>query len=131
MIWDFTEFRTDKKYIWKYDVFNENFTRADVKACLYLIDFKFPAKLSDCHLSLISDVTPSIPIYLFSFCIEINHYHTFSSGKVFSNQFYKEYKMALLATPFFVTFFMWWILVELKYKFKQVVLPIYKWHETF
>jgi hypothetical protein len=28
--------------------------------------------------------------------------------------------MALLATPFFVTFFMRWILVEIKYKFKQV-----------
>ena len=40
--------------------------------------------------------------------------------------------MALLATPFFfVTFFMWWILVEIKYKFKQVALLIYKWRETF
>ena len=48
--------------------FNENFTRADVKlkARLYLIDFKFPAKHAGCHFSLISDVTPSIPIYLFS-----------------------------------------------------------------
>ena len=81
--------------------FNENFTtRADVKACLYLIDFKFPAKHADCHLSLISDVTPSIPIYLFSFCIEINHYHTFSSGKVFSNQFYKEYRWHYWPPPF-------------------------------
>ena len=58
------------KKIWKYDVFNENFTRADVKARLYLLDFKFPAKHAGCHLFLISDVTPSIPIYLFSFCIK-------------------------------------------------------------
>ena len=56
MIWGFTEFRTNKK--------NENmtflmkiFTRADVKARLYLIDFKFPAKHAGCHFSLISDVT--------------------------------------------------------------------------
>jgi hypothetical protein len=54
MIWGFTEF------------FNENFTRADVEARLYLIYFKFPAKHAGCHFSLISDVTPSIPIYLFS-----------------------------------------------------------------
>ena len=46
--------------------FNENFTRAGVKARLYLIDFKFPAKHGGCHFSLISDVNPSIPIYLFS-----------------------------------------------------------------
>jgi hypothetical protein len=46
--------------------FNENFTRADVKARLYFIDFKFPAKHAGCHFSLISDVTPSILIYLFS-----------------------------------------------------------------
>ena len=32
----------------------------------YLIDFKFPAKHAGCHFSLISDVTPFIPIYLFS-----------------------------------------------------------------
>ena len=69
MIWGFKEFRAKKKII-KYDVFNENFTRADVKACLYLIDFKLPAKHAGCHLFLISDVTPSIPIYLFSFCIK-------------------------------------------------------------
>ena len=54
---------------WKYDFFYENFTRADVKARLYLIDFKFPAKHAGCHFSLISDVTPSIPIYLFN-CIK-------------------------------------------------------------
>jgi hypothetical protein len=46
--------------------FNESFTRAGVKARLYLIDFKFPAKHAGCHFSLISDVTPFIPIYLFS-----------------------------------------------------------------
>ena len=40
---------------WKYDLFNENFTRVR----LYLIDFKFPAKHAGCHFSLISDVTPS------------------------------------------------------------------------
>jgi hypothetical protein len=50
---------------WKYDFFNENFTRAGVKARLYLIDLKFPAKHAGCHFSLISDVTPSIPIYQF------------------------------------------------------------------
>ena len=64
MIWGLTEFRTNKKM--KYDFFNENFTRAGVKARFYLIDFKFPAKHAGCHFSLISDVTPSIPIYLFS-----------------------------------------------------------------
>ena len=62
MIWGFTEFRTNKK--------NENITflmkRADVKARLYLIDFKFPAMHAGCHFPLISDITPSIPIYLFS-----------------------------------------------------------------
>ena len=36
MIWGFTEFRANEN--------NENFTRADVKACIYLIDFKFPPK---------------------------------------------------------------------------------------
>jgi hypothetical protein len=51
---------------WKYDFFNENFTRADVKARLYLINFKFPAKHAGCHFSFISDATSSIPIYLFS-----------------------------------------------------------------
>ena len=65
MIWDFTEFRTNKKKM-KILLLNENFTRADVEARLYLIDFKFPAKHAGCHFSLISDVTPSIPIYLFS-----------------------------------------------------------------
>ena len=35
---------------------------ADVKAHLYHIDFKFPTKHAGCHFSLISDVTPSIPI---------------------------------------------------------------------
>ena len=50
---------------WKCDFFNENFTRADVKARLYLIDFKFPAKHGGCHFSLISDVNPSILIYMF------------------------------------------------------------------
>jgi hypothetical protein len=64
MIWGFTEFRTNKN--WKYDFFNEHFTRADVKVRLYLIDLKFPAKHAGCQFSLISDVTPSIPIYLFS-----------------------------------------------------------------
>jgi hypothetical protein len=69
MIWGLQKLELIKK--WKYDFFNENFTRADVKACLYLIDFKFLAKYADCHFSLISvsvdsDVTPSIPIYLFS-----------------------------------------------------------------
>jgi hypothetical protein len=41
-----------------------------LKARLYLIDFKFPAKHAGCHLSFISGVTPTIPIYLFSFCIK-------------------------------------------------------------
>jgi hypothetical protein len=36
-----------------------------VKARLYLIDFKFPTKHAGCHFSLISDIAPSIPIYLF------------------------------------------------------------------
>jgi len=64
MIWGFTEFRTNKKIkIW---LAYENFTRTDVKARLYLIDFKFPAKHAGWHFSFISDVTPSIPIYLFS-----------------------------------------------------------------
>jgi hypothetical protein len=62
MIWGFTEFRTNKK--------NENITflmkRGDAKAHLYLIDFKFPAKHAGCHFPLISDITPSIPIYLVS-----------------------------------------------------------------
>ena len=40
---------------WKYDFFNDNFTRADIKVRLYLIDFKFPAKHTGCHFSLISD----------------------------------------------------------------------------
>ena len=61
MIWGFTEFRTNKK--WKYDFFNVNFTSSGVKACLYLIDFKFPAKQGGCHFSLISDVNPYMPIY--------------------------------------------------------------------
>jgi hypothetical protein len=30
------------------------------------IDFKYPAKHAGSHFSLISEVTPSIPIYLFS-----------------------------------------------------------------
>jgi hypothetical protein len=47
-------------------LFNENFTRGDAKAHLYLIDFKFPTKHAGCHFPLISDITPSIPIYLFS-----------------------------------------------------------------
>ena len=65
MIWGFTLFRTNKKI--KIDFFNENFTtRTGVKAHLYLIDFEFPAKHAGCHFSLISEVTPSIPIYLFS-----------------------------------------------------------------
>jgi hypothetical protein len=51
-----------------YDVY-ENFTRADDKARVYLINLKFPAKHAGCHFSLISDVTPSIPIYLFN-CIK-------------------------------------------------------------
>ena len=37
-----------------------------VKARLYLIDFKFLAKHAGCHFTLISDVAPSTPIYLFS-----------------------------------------------------------------
>ena len=41
-----------------------------LKVRLYLIDFKFPAEHAGCHLSFISGVTPSIPIYLFSFCIK-------------------------------------------------------------
>jgi hypothetical protein len=59
MIWGFTEFRTNKK--------NENMTflMKISQAHLYLIDLKFPAKHAGCHFSLISDVTPSIPIYLF------------------------------------------------------------------
>jgi hypothetical protein len=41
MILGFTEFRTNKKMkIWLF--YNENFTRADVKARLYLIDFTAP-----------------------------------------------------------------------------------------
>jgi hypothetical protein len=65
MIWGFTEFRTNKK--------NENMTflmkilqGLMLKHVYILIDFKFPAKHAGCHFSLISDVTPSIPIYLFS-----------------------------------------------------------------
>jgi len=42
------------------------FTRVGVKARLHLINFKFSAKHGGCHFSLISDVTPSIPIYLIS-----------------------------------------------------------------
>ena len=38
MIWRFTEFRTNKKNE-NMTFFNENFTRVDVKALLYLIDF--------------------------------------------------------------------------------------------
>jgi hypothetical protein len=59
MIWGFTEFRTNKK--------NENMTflMKISQARLYLFDLKFPAKHAGCHFSLISDVTPSIPIYLF------------------------------------------------------------------
>jgi hypothetical protein len=37
MIWRFTEFRTNKKNE-NMTFFNENFTRVDVKALLYLID---------------------------------------------------------------------------------------------
>jgi hypothetical protein len=51
----------------QYDFFNENFTRADVKARLYLIDFKFPAKHAGCHFSLISVVIPSIPEVLLTY----------------------------------------------------------------
>jgi hypothetical protein len=51
LICGFTESRTNKKKL-KYDVFYENFTRADVKAHLYLINFKFPAKHAGCHFSL-------------------------------------------------------------------------------
>ena len=69
MICGFTESRTNKIFFWKYDVFYENFIRADVKAHLYLINFKFPAKHAGCHFFLISDVTPPIPIYLFN-CIK-------------------------------------------------------------
>jgi hypothetical protein len=65
MIWGFTELRTNKQNQ-KYDFFNENFTRAAVKARIYLIKFKFPATHGGCHFSLICDVNPSIPIYLFS-----------------------------------------------------------------
>ena len=68
LICGFTESRANKKKL-KYDVVYENFTRADVKARVYLIDFKFPAKHAVCHFPLISDVTPSIPIYLFN-CIK-------------------------------------------------------------
>jgi hypothetical protein len=57
----------------------ENFTRADVKAHLYLIDFKLPAKHAGCHFSLISDVTPSIPIYLFSLTASKQYYHFWNS----------------------------------------------------
>ena len=57
----------------------ENFTRADVKARLYLIDFKLPAKHAGCHFSLISDVTPSIPIYLFSLTASKQYYHFWNS----------------------------------------------------
>jgi hypothetical protein len=42
---------------------------ASAKARLYRINFKFLAKHAGCHFSLISDVTPSIPIYLFN-CIK-------------------------------------------------------------
>jgi hypothetical protein len=72
MIWGFTEFRTNEK--------NENMTflikilqglvlkhvYAGVKARLYFIHFNFQANLGGCHFSLICDVNPSIPIYLFS-----------------------------------------------------------------
>jgi hypothetical protein len=33
--------------------FYENFTRADVKARLYLINLKFPSKHASCHFPLI------------------------------------------------------------------------------
>jgi hypothetical protein len=36
---------------------------AGVKARLYLIDFKLPAKHGGCHFSLVSDVNPAMPIY--------------------------------------------------------------------
>ena len=40
---------------WKYDFFNENFiTRTDVKAHLYLIDFKFPAISMQAAIFLLS-----------------------------------------------------------------------------
>jgi hypothetical protein len=38
--------------------------------------------------------------------IEINHYHTFSSGKVFSIQFYKEYRWHYWPPPFFWLLFL-------------------------
>ena len=38
MIWGFTEFRTNKKNE-NMTFFNENFTKVDVKARLYLIEF--------------------------------------------------------------------------------------------
>ena len=65
MIWGFTEFRTNNKNE-NMTFFNENFTRADVIARLYVIDFEFPAKHAGCPFSLISDVASSIPIFLFS-----------------------------------------------------------------
>ena len=70
LIWGFLQNLELIKKKWKYDVFNDNFTRADAKARLYLIDFKFLSKHAGCHFSFISDVTPSIPTYLFSFCIK-------------------------------------------------------------
>ena len=45
---------------------------------IYLIDFKFSAKHAGCHFSLISDVTPSIPIYLFSLTAS-KQYHFWNS----------------------------------------------------
>jgi hypothetical protein len=68
--WSFSDWMLlTMSFKWKYYVFYENFTRADVKERLYLIKFKFPAKHAGCYFSLISDVTPSIPIYLFN-CIK-------------------------------------------------------------
>ena len=62
MICDFTEFRTNTNKR-TYDFLMKI---VGVKARLYLIGFKFPAKHAGCHFTLISDVTPSTPIYLFS-----------------------------------------------------------------
>ena len=73
MILGFTEFRTNKKK-WKHDFFS----RAVVKAPLFLIDFKFPAKHGGCHFPLISDVNPSIPIYLFRLTAS-KQYHFWNS----------------------------------------------------
>jgi hypothetical protein len=59
--------------------------------------------------------------------IEINHYHTHFLQIQFSLINFIKSINGITGHPLFLShFFMWWILVEIKYKFKQVALPIYK-----